>query len=124
MTFSVPLAPATASNVNNYTLVHVGPYGWTGPHPRSIPITSLVYNPAAGTVTIVPSQRLNLHDFYRLTVRGTGPGAVQSLDGLPLDGTGNGKPGSDFVAVIHGFGPFTYPADLPGDRSSTTDAGR
>lgn len=107
LTFSEPLDPASATNRANYALVRVGPNGRTGAQSRPIRVDSVVYDAATRTVTITPGQRLGLNDFYRLTVRGKGAGAVASADGTPLDGAGTGRPGSDFVVVVHGFAPYT-----------------
>jgi IPT/TIG domain len=94
LTFSTALAGAPAENVNNYQLVTS-----TG---ASIPITSAVYDPASLTVTLTPSQLLNLQMVYQLTVIGTTPGGLTSATGVPLDGLGNGTPGSNYVNMFSG----------------------
>ena len=102
LTFSTALDPTSAQNVNNYQLVTS-----TG---ASIPITSAVYDPATLTVTLTPSQLLNLQLVYQLTVIGTTPGGLTSATGVPLDGAGNGTPGSNFVNTFSGeilAGPAT-----------------
>ena len=79
----------------------VGPAGKAAPRAKPIPVTSAVCNPAARTVTLTPSRRLDLHQYYRVTVKGTG---IAGADGTLLDGTNTGKPGSDYVAVVHKYG--------------------
>lgn len=123
LTFSVRLDPARASDRGNYSLVRIGPKGRTGRHPQPLHVISAVYDPAGRTVTIRPRHRLALHNFYRLTVHGTGPTGVASVDGTPIDGTSTGHPGSDYVAVIHGFAPSTNGEDLVGPTVTGTAKG-
>jgi len=104
LTFSAPLDAAHAQHVRNYTLVPVGPTGRSRPHTLPIPIASAVYAPGALTVTLSPRRHLDLHRYYRLTVNGTPPAGLSSFDGVFLDGSGSGRPGSDYVALVHGFG--------------------
>ena len=96
------VAATPAENVNNYQLVTS-----TG---ASIPITSAVYDPANLTVTLTPSQLLNLQMVFQLTVIGTTPSGLTSATGVPLDGLGNGTPGSNYVNTFSGeilAGPAT-----------------
>jgi hypothetical protein len=94
LTFSTALAAAPAENVNNYQLVSADG--------TSIPITSAVYDPAHLTVTLTPSQLLSLQKVYQLTVIGKAPGGLTSATGVPLDGLGNGTPGSNYVKMFSG----------------------
>jgi Bacterial Ig-like domain len=92
LTFNEPLNSITAENTASYTIV--------GPHGRGVAVNAAVYDPATQTVTLTPSRRLNLHHTYRLIVNGTGPNAVLDTLGLPLNATGFGRPGSDFVTTV------------------------
>jgi hypothetical protein len=94
LTFSQALAPTPAQNVNNYQLVDSSG--------NSIPITSAVYDPTSLTVTLTPSQLLTLQQVYQLTVVGMQPGGLTSSTGVPLDGLGNGTPGSNYVKMFSG----------------------
>ena len=89
LTFNEGLDPTTASNTANYRIVPVGPHGKFG---HSIAINRVAYNPAARTVTLHPSRRLNVHDRFELIVNGTsahadrrsrapGPGRGQDRQG-------------------------------------------
>ncbi len=101
LTFSTALDPASAQNVNNYTIVTLGGPGVGGNLIGHVThIASAVYDPADLTVTLFPTGRLDFHNFYRLTVNGIPPGGVTGATGLALDGKGNGVPGSDYVAFI------------------------
>jgi hypothetical protein len=71
-----------------------------------IKLKSAVYDSVHQTVTLRPKQRLNLQKPYLLTISGTGPNAIKSAAGLALDGKGTGQPGSDYQALILGFGPI------------------
>jgi hypothetical protein len=94
LTFSTALAAGPAQDVNNYQIMTE--------NGTVIPVTSAVYDPTALTVTLSPAQRLNLQSFYQLTVTGTTPGGLTSSTGVPLDGAGNGTPGTNFVKMFSG----------------------
>jgi hypothetical protein len=98
------MGPAGVQDVRNYTLLPAGPAGRTRPHARPIPIASAVYDPAAQAVTLTLRRRLALHGYYRLTVNAAPPAGLRAADGAPLDGSGTGRPGSDYVALVHGYG--------------------
>jgi hypothetical protein len=120
LTFGASLDPASAQDVRNYTLVPTEPGGRSRPHARPIPIASAVYDPAAQSVTLAPRHRLALHGYYRLTVNGTSPAGVRSTGGLFLNEWGKGQPGSDYVAIVHGFGtadPGRTAQSRPGRRA-------
>ena len=59
-----------------------------------------MYDAAARTVALSPVRRLNLHNLFRLTVIGTGPGGVTDSFGNLLDGQKDGDPGSNFVTIV------------------------
>ena len=90
--FNVPLNPTSADNTNAYTII--------APDGHRIAILSAVYDAASETVTLHPSERLDLHKTYRLTVSGTGTTALLDSAGTPLDGLGNSHPGSNFVTTV------------------------
>jgi hypothetical protein len=90
--FSAALDPARADNPANYRIV--------GPHHRPVRIRSVVYDPAAETVTLYPRTRINLHRAYGVTVIGTGAGGVADVRDVLLDGAGDGRAGSDFVTTL------------------------
>ena len=94
LTFSSPLAAGPAENVANYQILT--------PSGAVVPISSAVYDPASLTVTLYPAQLLNVHDVYQLTVNGMPPNGLTSDTGVPLDGAGNGTPGTDYVAMFSG----------------------
>jgi uncharacterized membrane protein len=101
LTFSEPLDPARAQNVNNYQIVNLGGPGRDGNLVgQRIAVRSAIYNPTTLTVTLDPAQQLDVHNQYRLTVVGTAPNGLTDITGLLLDGAGTGKPGSNFVTVI------------------------
>ncbi len=122
LTFSAPLDAAHAQDVRNYTLVPTGPAGHSLPHTPPIPIASAVYDPGSLTVTLSLRSQLDVHRYYRLTVNGTPPAGLSSFDGVLLDGSGSGRPGTDYVALVHGLpvGPVV-PATIT--VTSLADAG-
>jgi virginiamycin B lyase len=107
LSFNTMLDPATAKDVHNYTLVLTGPRGHSRPHAKPIAIKSVVYDALTHTVSLTPAHLLKLNGFYRLTVNGASVGGVAGLGGTKLDGSGNGKAGSNFTALIHRFGVVT-----------------
>ena len=94
LTFSTALNPTPAQDVNNYQILAM--------NGTAIPISSAVYDPATLTVTLFPSELLSLHTFYQLTVNGATPNGLTSSTGVPLDGKGNGTPGTNFVSMFGG----------------------
>ncbi len=54
-----------------------------------------MYDPPNYTVTLHPSQRINIHHRYTLVVDGKSPGGISSTEGQLLDST-NGGPGSNY----------------------------
>jgi hypothetical protein len=66
-----------------------------------IPVTSAVYDASALTVTLTPSELLNIHDVYQLTVTGTPPDGLTGSTGVELAGNGT-TPGTNFVTTISG----------------------
>ena len=106
LTFNLPLNAATAQDLRNYLLYPVGPRGFAGPNPQPIPIVSAVYDPAHRTVTLTPQSRLALTGYYLLTVSGVGAHPVREVYGDPLTGTGTGGLPGDYIALVHGYGPW------------------
>ena len=75
---------ASAQNVANYQIMSSGG--------AVIPISAAVYNASAMTVTLSPSQLLNIHDVYQLTVNGMPPNGLTSSTGVELDALVTGHP--------------------------------
>jgi streptogramin lyase len=98
LTSSGDLNPASAQNLGNYTLIAVGPRGRS--RGRALPLASAVYDVAAHTVTINVRGRLDPRSHYRLAVNGSSPSGLANVEGVHL--SGNGRPGSDFVAIVPG----------------------
>ena len=92
LTFDQALEQTTAEDTHNYRI--------TGPRGRAIRVTSAVYDPTTETVTLHPSERINIHYKYNLTVDGTKPGGLTDTQGLLLDGAESGKPGSKYRAAL------------------------
>jgi hypothetical protein len=90
--FNEALDPTRARQVTNYRIV--------GPEGVPIAITSAVYDAAAGTVTLSPKTRLDLHKIYTLTVNVTGAQGVSDPSGHLLDGANDGRPGSRFATTL------------------------
>jgi uncharacterized membrane protein len=93
LVFDQPLDPTSSQNVNNYAIID--------PHGHRVAISSAVYDPAALTVTLHPSRRLNFHYGYKLSVNGEAPGGLTDTQGLLLDGHNDGKPGGNYVTVVN-----------------------
>jgi hypothetical protein len=105
LTFSTALDPARASNPANYRI--------TRPNGRFVLVRSVVYDPAAHTVTLTPRTKIKLHRTYHVTVIGTGAGGVADVRGVLLDGTGAGQAGSDFVTTLTRSNLVLAPAPGP-----------
>jgi hypothetical protein len=132
LTFSTALNATSAQNVNNYQIVNMGGPGRDGNLVGEvIPVSLAVYDPSALTVTLFPSDRLDIHNDYQLTVNGTVPGGLTGATGVPLAGAG-GVSGSNFVSnitidTLAGPSPMTMAAvrrleaaaGVPGDPPRT-----
>jgi uncharacterized repeat protein (TIGR01451 family) len=116
LTFSEPLDPVTAENLNNYLLVDAGRDGRLNTRDdRVLPLASATYDPVAQTVTLTPIHLLKLRGHYGLLVNGN-PGGVTGQNGLLLDGDNNGSPGGDFVTTFGSEiwrGGTTTPVPIP-----------
>jgi uncharacterized repeat protein (TIGR01451 family) len=94
LSFNSPLATPYALNPANYILnARVKRNPW-------VQFSSVSYNPATFTVTLVPSAPLLSGLFYQIVVMGTGPAAIRDIAGTLLDGGSNGLPGSNYVAAF------------------------
>jgi len=109
LTFDSSLDPASAVRASNYRIV--------GPNGRPVAVSRAVYDPAANAVTLYPARRLNLARTYVLTVNGQLPDGVAGVTGVPLDGSGLGRPGTDFRAAV-GHRALANPGDPPAVRFS------
>ncbi len=93
LSFGTPLDPSRAQDVSNYRIVTLGGPGRGGLRVgRSIGVLTAVYDPLALSVTLRPAERLDVHNFYQLTVKGTAPAGLAGPTGVPL--------GRDFVELI------------------------
>ena len=120
LTFNRPMNVAIVQDLRNYLLYRVGPHGFAGPHPRPIPIDSAVYDPAHRTVTLTTRFRLALAGYYLLSVNGAGPGRLADVAGVPLVGTNaGGQIGSEYIAVVHGSGPWLTPSSVEQVRTAS-----
>jgi len=92
LTFNQALDPDTAQDANDYRIITPGG--------QTIRVKSAVHDPNAHTVTLHPTQRIDIHYRYELIVDGTAPGGLTNTLGQLLDGTDSGKPGSDYRAPL------------------------
>jgi hypothetical protein len=105
LTFGMPLDPVSAQNVNAYSISRktkgedssIGPIDTsTSGKTRRVHFQSAVYDPAAQTVTLTPTEPFDLgRRFRRLRINGAGPNAVADATGAPIDGNGDGRPGGN-----------------------------
>ncbi len=93
LTFSQPLNPLVAENPGNYVIID--------PHGHRVAILSAIYDPTTRTVTLHPARRLDFHYRYKLTVNGASSNGLTNLQGLLLDGNGDGTPGGNYVTVVN-----------------------
>jgi hypothetical protein len=119
LTFNRPMDAATAQDLRNYLLFQVGPLGFAGPHPQPIPITAAVYDPATQSVILAPRSPLALGGYYLPTVSGAGPHPVRDVTGASLTGTGTGGQPGDYIALVHGPGPWVTPTPVVPARAAS-----
>jgi uncharacterized repeat protein (TIGR01451 family) len=92
LTFNMGLDPTSATNLENYELA--------GPGGQRIKFKSASYDSIAHTVTLSPTELVNVHRSYQLVVKGGAPNGVCGVDHAYLDGAGDGQPGTDFVTTL------------------------
>jgi hypothetical protein len=102
ITFSAPLDRASAEDLGDYALA-VPALGRRG-HRKAIALRSAVYDPGTRSVILTPAHRLSLFRPYRLTLRGTGAAPITDQAGVALDGRNDRRPGTDYTAVLLGYG--------------------
>jgi uncharacterized repeat protein (TIGR01451 family) len=100
ISFSEPLAAATADNPANYTLAGVGRKGtFSTQHDQNLTLDPPTYDPTNWTVTLDPTQPLGVNQFYSLLIKGTA-GGVTDVVGHELAGAGAGHSGTNFSALF------------------------
>ncbi len=99
--FSKPLDPTSASNANNYLLFTSGRDSGTA---NTIIRVAAVYDAAADSVILVPSQPLALNTFYGLMVTQ----GVMDASGNALDGDGDGVAGGNYGSYVGIGNSLTY----------------
>jgi IPT/TIG domain len=101
LTFSSALDPTEAQDVKNYRIVTLGGRGRNGFRIGHVTrVRAAVYDPAAFTVTLRPVVRLDIHNRYRLTVKGAMPTGLRGGSGVPLAGEADGAAGTNYVTVL------------------------
>ena len=98
------LDPISAVNLRNYWI--------TDPSGKLVRIKSAVFDAATNSVTLRPSERINLHHTYNFTVMGTGSGGVRNMEGVPLDGADTGSPGSNYAGTLTWRNVVLPPAEI------------
>jgi hypothetical protein len=112
LTFDKPLDPTSAQNVNGYSIFRrkekkddgnallgafvpfAGDDGSTSTTTEKLKIDSATYDPATFSVTLTPHRTFGALSLFRqLRVAGHGINAVTGIDGVALDGNGDGKVG-------------------------------
>jgi hypothetical protein len=101
--FSEAMDPTRAQDVRNYQIVD--------PTGRLVGIDSAVYDSAANTVTLKPRSRINLHHTYHVKIIGTGTVGLANVRDNLLDGSGDGKAGSNYVTTLNWRNVVLTPAE-------------
>jgi hypothetical protein len=112
LTFSAGMDTQSAEDLNNYVIV--------GPKGNTIKIKSAIYDATTHKVWLRPSVKLKLRDTYLLRVRGATADGITSATGVPLDGTGTGLAGQDYLAKV--FWWKLKPVTPDATTSATTHA--
>jgi hypothetical protein len=92
LVFDQALDAITAQDADDYRII--------GPAGRVIAIKSAAYDPATLTVTLHPSQRINIHHTYKLIVDGNAPHGLTNTRGQLLDGADTGRPDSEYRTTL------------------------
>ena len=116
LTFSTPLATASATNAGNYRAYHTGRHG--AKVGRGVAPSSATYDSFAQAVTLHFAHRLNVHRSYILAVHGQAPGGLTDPAGNALGSVG-GSAGVDFTAVIDRSSLAGPASALPGGSATS-----
>jgi Bacterial Ig-like domain (group 2) len=103
LTFSSGLDPDLAFDRGLYRLVIAGSQGsFTARNAMVVKVSKVNYFAASSpdTVTIFPRAPFVLKRPVELTINGNSPSGLQDAEGRLIDGTGDGQPGGDAVAVL------------------------
>lgn len=101
LNFSQPLDPTSAANPSHYKIIAAGPDGFLGTSDdRFVPLKRVKFSSGPNAVSITSAVRLPLNRTFGLVVIGTGPNALLTTSGQPIDGNSDGLPGGDFVTTI------------------------
>jgi autotransporter-associated beta strand protein len=102
LTFDEPMAPMLAQTPSNYVFRPVVRSRPLRAPRQAIRVRSAVYNLAQQTVTLITAKPIKLAKVYQLTVNGGAPNGLTNVSGVPLDGKGDGSPGSSFIVSFTG----------------------
>jgi trimeric autotransporter adhesin len=103
LTFSSGLDPDLAFDRGLYRLVIAGSQGsFIARNAMVVKVSKANYFAASSpdTVTIFPRTPFMLKRPVELTINGNSPSGLQDAEGRLIDGTGDGQPGGDAVAVL------------------------
>jgi uncharacterized repeat protein (TIGR01451 family) len=114
LSFTAPLDATFASNPANFQLSR------DAAGQPSIAISSVTFNPATDSVTVVPSAPLASGVFYEIQASGTGATAIRDLAGNLLEG--GSTAGSNYVALFGQGTKLSY-VDNTGNKVSLKLAG-
>lgn len=120
LTFSNDMNLARVQQLRNYRVQLVGTRGAPG---STVKLVSAVFNPIQRTVTLTPAQPLSLTSTYNLTVNGTAPRGLANVNGVLLDGTANGRTGTNYF-IRFGQGTAITSGNPVGTRSAIGSPGR
>ncbi len=98
LTFSEALKSSRARDSSNYIVIQTLPQGWQTVSQRVK--LKAEYSNASHSVSLILSGRPTFALGGELTVIATAPSGITSAQGVYLDGSGNGVPGSNAVFVI------------------------
>ena len=110
--YTQPMDPKSAGSAKNYVVVDTGPDRKLGTSDdQFVKLAGVKYNSKNSTVTIATQDHLLFRHTYAIIIKsgGTRVGGVMSGDGVPLDGSGKGNPGTN--AKIK-FGPGKHVTGL------------
>jgi hypothetical protein len=97
LTFSSALDPTTASNAANYSVTQATSRGTSAVKPVRV---RAIYKPANHTVKLTLAGKPRFASGGQLLLIASGPTAIASSSGVPLEGNTGNTPGSDGLYTI------------------------
>jgi hypothetical protein len=121
VTFSGPVNASEADQTTGiYRLATPGKKGWYTAKNATINLRSAFYNPSTNPVALTPKKPFALTKPVQVQINGSAPSGLQDSYGRLIDGTHNGTPGGNAIAILGKNGVTVDAVELVRTHSQPT----